>query len=145
MIDFLVLEEEWTVSTWHKIGQIERHGEGVRLLFMDPFGGQHVVYLTRQEVVKITKDRMPGDLCTVTETANEVIVSNIGKAWRSRSGRALMIRVPCLAGAEAMAPWKAFCAVLEGRQQAAPLSVLEQGKPAPQAHSALTEGLKAGF
>ena len=111
-------------SAWKRIGRLERQGEGVKITFADPFGASHVAYLTRQEVRKITSDRMPGDLVTVTETPQEIITSIVGKAFRSRTGRALMIRTPYYSG-DLMVPWQSFLNTMEGKQAAAPVSILE--------------------
>ena len=111
-------------SVWKKIGRLERVGEGARIT-LSPFGDDQIVYLTRRELAKITSDRMPGDLVTITETPQEIITAIVGKAFRSRTGRALMIRVPYCSG-DAMAPWQTFIKVMEGRQAAAPVSIIEK-------------------
>ena len=139
-------------SAWKRIGRLERQGEGVKITFADPFGASHVAYLTRQEVRKITSDRMPGDLVTVTETPQEIITSIVGKAFRSRTGRALMIRVPYYSG-DLMTPWAAFLKVMEGTQPAAPVSIVQVLIPGPKVsknHAAgfageIRSGLQGGF
>ena len=118
-------------SAWKRIGRLERQGEGVKITFADPFGASHVAYITRQEVRKILDQRMPGDLVTVTETPQEIITSIVGKAFRSRTGRALMIRVPYYSG-DLMAPWAAFLKVMEGTQPAAPVSIVQVLIPGPK-------------
>ena len=120
-------------GTWHRVGKLERIGEGIRITFT-VFSTEHTVYLTRREVLKITADRMPGEICTITETAGEIITCNVGKAFRSRTGRALMIRTPNYSG-DLMTPWQAFQKVMDGSQMAAPVSIIEQGNAPPQRHS----------
>ena len=135
-------------SAWKRIGRLERQGEGVKITFADPF----VAYLTRQEVRKITSDRMPGDVVTITETPQEIITAIVGKAFRSRTGRALMIRVPYYSG-DLMAPWAAFLKVMEGTQPAAPVSIVQTLIPGPKVsknHAAgfageIRSGLQGGF
>ena len=136
-------------SAWKRIGRLERQGEGVKITFADPFGASHVAYLTRQEVRKITSDRMPGDLVTVTETPQEIITSIVGKAFRSRTGRALMIRVPYYSG-DLMAPWAAFQKVMEGQQPAAPVSIIQTTTTTPKvlqndSSSGIAQGLERCF
>ncbi|KUG05585.1 hypothetical protein ASZ90_016981 [hydrocarbon metagenome] len=140
-------------AAWKRIGKLEKYFQGVRVTFRDPFGEDHTLHLSREDVQKITRDRMPGDLLRVedndTGQGGDVTISTEGRAYRSRSGKALCITHPCLAGGSAMCPWKSFLAVLEGSQQAAPLSIMEQGKPSPQAHgstaTSIREGLAGGF
>ena len=131
-------------SAWKRIGRLERQGEGVKITFADPFGASHVAYLTRQEVRKITSDRMPGDLVTVTETPQEIITSIVGKAFRSRTGRALMIRVPWYSG-DLMTPWAAFQKVMEGQQPAAPVSIVQILTPAPKVSQNGATGISHGL
>jgi len=139
-------------SAWKRIGRLERQGEAVKITFTDPFGASHVAYLTRQEVRKILDQRMPGDVVTITETPQEIITAIVGKAFRSRTGRALMIRVPYYSG-DLMTPWAAFQKVMEGTQPAAPVSIVQILTPAPkvsQNHAAgfageIRSGLQGGF
>jgi len=131
-------------SAWKRIGRLERQGEGVKITFTDPFGAQHVAYLTRQECRKITADRMPGDVVTVTETPQEIITSIVGKAFRSRTGRALMIRVPYYSG-DLMTPWQAFQKVMEGQQQAAAVSIVQILTPSPKVSQNSTTGISYGL
>ena len=138
-------------SAWKRIGRLEKQGE-LKITFTDPFGAEHVAYLTRQEVRKITSDRMPGDVVTITETPQEIITAIVGKAFRSRTGRALMIRVPYYSG-DLMTPWAAFLKVMEGTQPAAPVSIVQVLIPGPKVsknHAAgfageIRSGLQGGF
>jgi hypothetical protein len=139
-------------SAWKRIGRLEKQGEGVKITFTDPFGASHVAYVTRQEVRKITADRMPGDVVTISETPTEVITEIAGRAFRSRTGRALMIRVPWYSG-DLMTPWAAFQKVMEGTQPAAPVSIVQVLIPGPKVsknHAAgfageIRSGLQGGF
>ena len=77
----------------------------------DPAGHEHTVFITRKEAGKIINDRAVGDVVTVTETPQEIITAIVGKAFRSRTGRALMIRVlsyVLLAGAGVWVLYKGF-------------------------------------
>ena len=130
-------------SAWKRIGRLEKQGE-LKITFTDPFGAEHVAYLTRQEVRKITSDRMPGDLVTVTETPQEIITAIVGKAFRSRTGRALMIRVPYYSG-DLMTPWAAFQKVMEGQQPAAPVSIVQILTPAPKVSQNGAMGISHGL
>jgi len=132
---------------WKRIGRLERVGEGARIVFTLS-GSDHTVYLTRRELARITGDRMPGDLVTIEETPSEIITSVIGKAFRSRTGRALMIRTPYYSG-DLMVPWQSFQKAMEGKQAAAPVSILENntGTLNPQQNrvASLSHGLEGCF
>lgn len=134
--------------SWKRIGRLEKQGEGMKITFADPFGAQHVVYITRQAARMITTERMPGDVVTVTETPQEIITAIVGKAFRSRTGRALMIRVPYYSG-DLMTPWAAFQKVMEGTQPAAPVSIVQittsTPKPRQNNTTALSHGLEGCF
>jgi hypothetical protein len=130
--------------SWKRIGRLEKQGEGLKVTFADPFGAQHVVYITRQAVRTITAERMPGDVVTVTETPQEIITAIVGKAFRSRTGRALMIRVPWYSG-DLMTPWAAFQKVMEGTQPAAPVSIVQTSIPAPKPRQNDTMSLSHGL
>ena len=132
-------------STWQRIGRLDKHGEGVRLTFKDPFGGEHLLYISRRDVAKIIHDRAPGDVVKIDETPNDIVISTEGRAFRSRTGRALMVRVPYYAGADIAVPWKMFMAVLEGKQQAAPLSIMQSTAPAPAPAMDIRAGLQGCF
>jgi len=138
-----------TVSTWQKIGRLERHGRGARLTFRDPFGAEHLLYISQRDMSRIIQDRAPGDVVRIDETPNELVISTEGRAFRSRTGRALMIRVPYCAGADIACPWKSFMAVIEGKQQAAPLSIMQTAgpaaTPAQQHRGDISAGLAGGF
>ena len=136
-------------SAWKRIGRLERQAGGVKITFTDPFGAEHVAYITRQEVRKILDQRMPGDVVTITETPQEIITAIVGKAFRSRTGRALMIRVPYYSG-DLMTPWQAFQKVMEGSQQAAPVSIIQTTTTTPKvlqndSSSGIAQGLERCF
>jgi hypothetical protein len=85
---------------------------------------------------------------TVTETPQEIITAIVGKAFRSRTGRALMIRVPYYSG-DLMTPWAAFQKVMEGTRPAAPVSIVQittsTPKPRQNNTTALSHGLEGCF
>ena len=130
-------------SAWKRIGRLEKQGE-LKITFTDPFGAEHVAYITRQEVRKILDQRMPGDVVTITETPQEIITAIVGKAFRSRTGRALMIRVPYYSG-DLMTPWAAFQKVMEGTQPAAPVSIVQILTPAPKVSQNGATGISHGL
>jgi hypothetical protein len=78
-------------------------------------------------------DQKPADLVSLDEATNSLVVVGLdGRAYRSRSGRALCLRMPGLPDGRVMAPWKAFIGVVEGRVKTAMVSIVEQGIPAEQ-------------
>jgi hypothetical protein len=115
-----------TISSWKRIGQVERFQHGVQFTYTDLSGISHLLYLSRTDFQKVILDRRPGDLVSIDETTNRIVLNIEGRAFRSRSGRALCLKVPGLAGRQAMVPWKAFLAVIERKQKKAAISILEQ-------------------
>lgn len=115
--------EQKLFSHWKQVGTIEKYGEGLRLFFSEA-GSQRVAFITRKEMNNIIKNRLPGDVCTIEETGNEIIVTTIGKAYRSRSTRALIIQVHGFMHGDMTSPWYLFQKVIDGIKPDAPLSAL---------------------
>jgi hypothetical protein len=113
-----------TVTVWKKIGEVTRFHMGVRFTFTDLFGQYHLLYICGSDLPKLIYDRRITDLVGIDESTNKVVINIEGKAFRSRSGKALCLRVPGFAGGEASVPWKAFLAVAEEKQQRARISIL---------------------
>ena len=142
--------ESRTGTVWKRIGRIERHLRGVRISFTDLIGVSQLLYICQHDIQRIIKDRVACDVVKIEKmSSGERVIRTEGQAYRSRSGQALFLRIPGFAGAEVMAPWKSFLAVLEGLQQAAPLSVLQKTERAEnryqQTTSTLPRGLSAGW
>jgi hypothetical protein len=111
-----------TIPVWKRIGQIERDRHGLKITLTDLFGQFHLLYLAERDLPKLVFDSMPGDLVGIDETTNGLVINLEGRAFRSRSGKALCIKIPGLAGGEAMVPWRAFMAVFEKRKKVAQIS-----------------------
>jgi hypothetical protein len=142
--------ESKTRTAWKRIGRIERHLRGVRISFTDLVGVSHLLYMCQRDIQRIIKDRVACDVVKIEKmSSGERVIRTEGQAYRSRSGQALFLRIPGFTGAEVMAPWKSFLAMLEGLQQAAPLSVLQKTERAEnqcqQTTSTLPRGLSAGW
>ena len=142
--------ESRTGTVWKRIGRIERHLRGVRISFTDLIGVSQLLYICQHDIQRIIKDRVACDVVKMEKmSSGERVIRTEGQAYRSRSGQALFLSIPGFAGAEVMAPWKSFLAVLEGLQQAAPLSVLQKTERAEnryqQTTSTLPRGLSAGW
>jgi hypothetical protein len=75
-------------------------------------------------------------------------IVKIGTAYRSRSGRALIIRVTDAPG-DLSVPWRCLVDLISGITQAAPISILippPRPSPAPVMNSnPITAGLARGF
>lgn len=135
-----------TVTAWKRIGRIERHLQGVKISFPDISGISRLFYIRQRDIQRITEDRVSCDVVTIDETSSgERVISTKGRAYRSRSGQALILEIPGFAGADVMAPWKAFLSVLGGLQQAAPLSVIQKTERAENRHQKTTSTLPRGL
>jgi hypothetical protein len=121
-----------TLSTWRKVGRIEKHAQGIRIEYHDLVtGAPREVFITARDLHHLVTRQIPCDVVSVKETQNDIVTSTKGRAYRSRSGRAFVLRLVDMAGAEAMTPWKSLMMVLEGTTKAAPLSVMEEPKRPP--------------
>ncbi len=115
----------------------------------DPAGHEHTVFITRKEAGKIINDRAVGDVVTVTETPTEIITAIIGKAFRSRTGRALIIKVPWFSG-DIMSPWQSMMNAFNGSVKAAPVSIIQTTTTTPKvlqndSSSGIAQGLERCF
>jgi hypothetical protein len=118
------------LTTWRKIGRLEKFKDGAAMLvYKDFFQVEHCLYISWQDIRRIKEDRTPGDVVRIDETDKEIVISTAGRAYRSRGGRTLCMKIPGLAGVIASTPWSAFLDVLEGRSRKAPLSVLSRSPP----------------
>jgi len=91
--------------------------------------------------------QQPGALpVDVSRVEGDQVIPQIGRAWRSRSGRALLIRTIDSDG-EIMVPWVKFRQVAEGKLDKARVSrVSPAPKPAPaSARQDIRAGLAGGF
>ena len=136
-------------SAWKRIGRLERKGEGMAITITDPAGHEHTVFITRKEAGKIINDRAVGDVVTVTETPTEIITAIIGKAFRSRTGRALIIKVPWFSG-DIMSPWQSMMNAFNGSVKAAPVSIIQTTTTTPKvlqndSSSGIAKGLERCF
>lgn len=126
-----------TLSSWRKVGRIERHGQGVQIEYRDLVRGElHEVFINAKNLHDLITRQIPCDVVSIRETPNEIVTSMVGRAYRSRSGKALMLRLVDMAGAEAVSPWKNLMMVMDGTVKAAPLSIIEEPAPRPPAQAA---------
>jgi hypothetical protein len=133
-----------TSTSWKRIGRIERHLRGVKISFHD-IGVSHLLYISERDIQRITTDRVPCDVVKIDQTSSgDIILNTEGLAYRSQSGQALILKVPKCAQADIVAPWKSFLAVLEGRQQAAPLSIMQKTERAENRHQKTTSTFPRG-
>jgi len=117
--------EQKLFSHWKQVGTIEKHCEGLRLCFSsDGPESKHIAYITRKDMNNIIKNRLPGDVCTIEETGNEIIVTTIGKAYWSRSNRAVIIQVHGFMHSDMISPWYLFQKMFNGITPNAPLSAM---------------------
>lgn len=111
-----------TQSTFTRCGSISREKMALRVDY-ESFGQKHVAYISAAGIRSITgPSQMPADVEEVTEgTDGTIVISKVGRAWRSRSGRALVIRTVQSQG-ELMVVWSQFRKVLDGQVQKAVIS-----------------------
>jgi hypothetical protein len=142
-----------TLSTWKRVGNVTQRGRDLVIIYRDMIkGDQHECVIGARDLAGLLSRQLPCDLSTTrTGIDGTVVTSMAGRAFRSRSGRALVIRFPDLQGAEAMCPWSMLMKVLDGIAQAAPLSIVEEARrpptptPAPVSTFDPRAGMQAGF
>lgn len=109
-------------GAFRQVGMIEPVKKAFRVTYHS-LGETHSVFLGSADAYKVQIPGAPSvDLYRVSEHPDGTIVTEAaGKAWRSRTGRALMIRTADSRG-EVMAPWKRFVQLVDGEITYTPLS-----------------------
>lgn len=137
-----------TISPWKVIGRVEMAKQALKISIDTPYDGRQVYYIGSQALQPLrSASRTPCDIMKIREGIDETeVIESAGRAYPSRSGKALCMKITSLAGAEAMVPWAYLIRVVTGLQTAARVSTLmEVPNRQQKATSALTHGLSTGF
>ena len=142
-----------TQSPFSRAGTLSWDQMALKIVY-ESFGTEHTVYLSPPGIRSLTgPGHFPADVLELLTGPDgiEIIPQEIGRAWRSRSGRALVITTPTSDG-ELMIPWQRFKKVVEHRIPSATVSRFNgPEKPAPRPTSepqnaaSITAGLEQGF
>ncbi|MDI6898862.1 MAG: hypothetical protein QMC82_03430 [Methanolinea sp.] len=143
-----------------RCGTIRMKGKAVEVAYRG-VGGEYTAYIGAKDIPGLVgPSRMPCDVHEVHEDpgTDTTMITVVGRAWRSRSGRALMIKTVHTAGADMMVTWRKFLDVLEGRTDRATVSKfadrIDTTTPAPIAQprannepvkSPVSKGLEGAF
>ena len=107
---------------YRKVGRIERGRDGgLAVTFAGTFGGEEHLAVTPTATQDLLRHRAGADLLQVQPGCTPV---KAGKAYRSRSGKALIITASTVNG-QMMTPWTALQKVASGITSYAVLSVQE--------------------
>lgn len=135
------------IGVFIRCGRIEKTEKGLVFSY-DSFGEKKEALLSARSAQILLNDRgAPGQdlIRTCTGIDGAEVTHQVGKAYRSRSGKALMIKTIDSQG-DLSVPWQAFKKVVSGESQNAPASRIDQPpKPKPAPSSDLGEGLQRGF
>lgn len=135
------------IGVFIRCGRIEKTEKGLVFSY-DSFGKKKEAHLSARSAQVLLNDRgAPGQDLTRTWTGIDgaEVTEQIGKAYRSRSGKALMVKTIDSQG-DLSVTWQAFKKVVSGQSGSAPLSRIDQPpKPKPAPTSDLGEGLRRGF
>lgn len=107
---------------YRKVGRIERMKDGgLSVTFASTFGGEEYLAVTPTAAGDLLRHRAGADLLEIQPGCAPV---KAGKAYRSRSGKALIVTSSAVNG-EMMCPWVALQKVMSGLTGYAVLSVQE--------------------
>jgi hypothetical protein len=138
-----------TQSTFSRAGSITLEKNALRIIY-ESFGTSHTVYISPAGIRSLIEKIMPADVVTIREGIDGTeVIESVGRAWRSRSGKALMILTNQSAG-EIMCPWGQFKKVIEKKVEKATVSRFtppEKPRPRPsvEAGNSISQGLARGF
>ncbi|OPX71331.1 MAG: hypothetical protein A4E36_00097 [Methanoregulaceae archaeon PtaB.Bin009] len=139
-----------TISTWTRAGSISLEKAALRIDY-ESFGKSHVAYVSLRGIRSlIGPTQMPADVEEVrTGIDGTEVISQVGKAWRSRSGKALVINTSQSQG-ELMVPWTGFKKVIEKKVEKARLSRFTppdkpRPRPSTETGNPMNAGLARGF
>jgi len=138
-----------TLGTWVRIGHIERAGKGLKIVAR-AFSHEITGTISEEGVKKLlSPGSSPAEILGTRRTPDGTeIYEKIGTAFRSRSGKGLIISM--VAAPEASGSWGGLRAVLGGTRERIAISVLEpaeeeQEDPRPAPVSDIRQGLEARF
>jgi len=134
-----------TISTFTRAGSISMAKAALRIDY-ESFGKSHTAYISPMGIRSLIEKMMPADVEEVRAGIDSTdVITQVGKAWRSRSGKALVITTSQSQG-ELMVPWSGFKRVIEKKVEKARLSrFTPPPKPRPRPSSGLSDGLAGGF
>ncbi len=131
-----------------RTGRVERDREALKITFK-AFEKEHVAYIGCQDVRTLLQPGAPSVAVTTIQEGidGSAIIHEAGKAWRSRSGKALMIRTTQSDG-EISVSWQKFVQVVNREISYAYISRMESLPDTPikkQDNSDIRAGLEGGF
>jgi len=139
-----------TQSTFSRAGSITLEKSALKIEY-ESFGQKHVAHISAAGIRSLVgPTHMPCDVEEIREGIDgTIVISKVGRAWRSRSGRALVINTTQSQG-ELMVPWGQFKRVLDRQVQKAVISRFNpppkpQPRPGMQTGNSISEGLARGF
>lgn len=136
-----------TQSTFIKCGSLCLEKMAVKVTY-ESFNSTHTAFISVAGVRALIEKGIPADVSEVHEHPDgSVVISRVGTAKRSQSGRALVIDTTQSAG-QLMTPWTQFLRVISGQVMKARISRLHQGiRPEPRtpATAAGTAPIHAGL
>lgn len=139
-----------TQSTFSRAGSITLEKNALKIEY-EAFGKTHVVYISTAGLRSLTgPSQMPADVEEITIGIDGTeVISKVGRAWRSRSGKALVINTSQSQG-ELMVPWGQFKRVLDRQVQKAIISRFNpppkpEPRPVVETGNSMSKGLARGF
>jgi hypothetical protein len=96
-----------------RCGYIEMEKLALKIVYRS-FGEQHTAYISARDARSIQESgAFPVNVQLIYDDTGTPVIKEIGKAWRSRSGRALVLRTVDSDG-ELIVPWERFKQVTRG-------------------------------
>lgn len=139
-----------TQSTFTRAGSITLEKSALKIEY-ESFGHPHVAYISAAGIRSLVgPTHMPCDVEEITEGIDgTTVICKVGRAWRSRSGRALVITTNQSQG-DLMVPWSQFRKVLDRQVMKAIVSRFNpapkpQPRPAMETSNSMSAGLARGF
>ena len=115
-----------TFSSWQRVGFLQKAIEGVAVNVQSSFAGFDVFFIMEEDIARL-RAGIAVNIVSIREGVDGTeMVEPVGRAFMSRSGKALQIKTPHLAGGEASVSWSRFLQVLEGSLKRANLSIPAQ-------------------
>ena len=132
-------------SAFSRCGNISLEKMAVKVTY-DSFGKTHTAFISAAGVRSLVEKGMPADVSEVHENPDgAVVISMVGTAKRSQSGRALVIDTTQSAG-QLMTPWVQFRRVVSRVVMKAVVSRLHQEpRPEPRRSIAPANSIYAGL
>jgi len=138
----------FSLDLWKQRGRIEAVGEGLHV-YVEGVNGTRAGIIPRFDAVKLARTLASASIIQAHDGPGDTqVITEVGRAWRSRSGRGLIVSMDGCNG-ECSGSWGKFVEVVHGQRRRILLGTFEplhqETHPQPAPASDMTRDLEGRF